>query len=83
MTVKELRQSLFEIEEQDKEITLADIEKIMKEWVLTQELKKYENALRKIDPLALLNHPLKEQLKNCTDLAEKVKLLEKIVSDKK
>lgn len=82
MTVRELRGLLFDIEEQDKEITLDDVKKMMDEWNKLQDLKKYEKLLDKIGYQKLLNHPLKEQLKACTDLHEKVVLLEKIYSEK-
>ena len=47
MTVRELRQKLFDIEEQDKEITLEEIKKIMEE----NERKKSIPARREDSPL--------------------------------
>lgn len=82
MTVRELRSMLFDIEEQDEEITLEDVKKIMEKQNQLQDLKKYEKLLDKIGYQKLLDHPLKEQLKACTDLHEKVLLLEKIHSEK-
>ena len=82
MTVRELRSLLFDIEEQDEEITLEDVKKIMEKQNQLQDLKKYEKLLDEIGYQKLLNHPLKEQLKACTDLHEKVLLLEKIHSEK-
>lgn len=52
--------------------------KFMEEWDRLPDIKKYEIMLDEISPLSLLNHCLKEPLKACTDLHEKVKLLEEI-----
>lgn len=56
--------------------------KFMEDWNKLPDLKKYEKILDEIGYLPLLNHPLKEQLKNCTNLHEKVTLLEKIYFEK-
>lgn len=53
-------------------------EKFMERWNCFDDLRKYEIMLNEMSYAALLAHPLKEELKACTDLAEKVKLLEKI-----
>lgn len=53
-------------------------EKFMAAWNCLPDLKKYEKMLDTIGHLSLLNHPLKERLKACTDLHEKVELLETI-----
>lgn len=50
----------------------------MEYWNRLPDLNKYEKMLDTIPYTVLLNHPMKEQLKNCTDLHEKVQLLEKI-----
>lgn len=52
--------------------------KFMEDWETLPDLRKYEKILDDIGFLTLLDHPLKEQLKACTDLHEKVELLEKI-----
>ena len=56
--------------------------KFMEDWNRLQDIKKYEKMLDRIPYSVLLDHPLKEQLKNCTDLHEKVTLLEKIYFEK-
>ena len=57
-------------------------EKFMEEWNRLPDLVKYEKILDRIGFLPLLNDPLKDQLKACTDLHEKVTLLEKIYFEK-
>ena len=52
--------------------------KFMEDWNRLPDLRKYEKMLDRIPYTVLLDHPMKEQLKNCTDLHEKVQLLEKI-----
>lgn len=50
----------------------------LKIWCALSDIRKYEIMLDEIPYVVLLEHPLKAQLKACTVLAEKVKLLEKI-----
>ena len=50
----------------------------MEYWNSMLDIRKYEKMLNTIPYSVLLEHPLKEQLKNCTDLHEKILLLEKI-----
>lgn len=57
-------------------------EKFMADWNKLPDIKKYEKILDRIPYTALLDHPLKDQLKACTDLHEKVGLLEKIYFEK-
>lgn len=57
-------------------------QKFMEGWEVLPDIKKYQKILDDIGFLPLLDHPLKEELKACTDLAEKVKLLEKIYFEK-
>jgi len=52
--------------------------KFMSYWGVLSDIRKYEIILDNIPFTVLLEHPLKEQLKACTDLHEKVALLEKI-----
>ena len=52
--------------------------KFMEEWNRLPDLVKYERILNRFSYSFLLQHPMKEQLKACTDLHEKVLLLEKI-----
>lgn len=47
-------------------------------WYQLPDLNRYEIMLDTIPAQALLDHPLKETLKACTDLREKVVLLEQI-----
>lgn len=47
-------------------------------WDRMPDIRKYEIILDSIPYTMLLDHPLKEQLKSCTDLHEKVAMLEKI-----
>ena len=56
--------------------------KFMEEWNRLPDIKKYEKMLDTISFPVLLEHPMKEQLKVCTDLHEKVQLLEKIYFEK-
>lgn len=56
--------------------------KFMEDWNRLPDLKKYEKMLDTIPYSKLLNDPLKEELKACTDLHEKVLLLEKIYFEK-
>lgn len=44
------------------------------------DLERYKELLDKIPTEVLLNHPLKDQMKECTDLHEKVVLLERVYS---
>lgn len=53
-------------------------EKFKAYWQTLPDLKKYEIMLNAMDYTLLLQHDLAEQLKACTDLHEKVQLLEKI-----
>lgn len=53
-------------------------QKFMEEWNRLTDIVKYERILNRFSYAWLLQHPLKEQLKACTDLHEKVLLLEKI-----
>lgn len=53
-------------------------QKFMEEWHRLTDIVKYERILNRLSYAWLLQHPLKEQLKACTDLHEKVLLLEKI-----
>ena len=57
-------------------------QKLMEYWDRLPDIKKYEKMLNEISYEELLQHPMKEQLKNCTDLHEKVLLLEKIYFEK-
>lgn len=52
--------------------------KFMSYWSALSDIRKYEIILDDIPYTILLEHPLKEQLKACTDLHEKVTMLEKI-----
>lgn len=52
--------------------------KFMSYWDVLPDIRKYEIILDSIPFTVLLEHPLKEQLKACTDLHEKVAMLEKI-----
>lgn len=52
--------------------------RFMKKWDLLLDIKKYEIMLDTIPYSVLLQHPMKDQLKACTDLHEKVSMLEKI-----
>lgn len=52
--------------------------KFMERWDALPDLKKYEIVLDEIPYTVLLSHPLAEDLKACTDLHEKVLMLEKI-----
>lgn len=52
--------------------------KFMKYWNQLPDINKYSKMLDTIPYAVLLDHPMKEQLKACTDLHEKVTLLEKI-----
>lgn len=52
--------------------------KFIESWDRTPDLRKYEIILDSIPYTMLLEHPLKEQLIACTDLHEKVAMLEKI-----
>lgn len=52
--------------------------KFLASWETLPDIRKYEIMLDEIGMLPLLDNPLKEQLKACTDLHEKVLLLEKI-----
>lgn len=52
--------------------------KFMSYWGVLPDIRKYEIILDSIPFTVLLEHPLKEQLKACTDLHEKVAMLEKI-----
>ena len=56
--------------------------KFMKSWNTLPDLNKYEKILNEIGYMPLLEHPQKDQLKNCNDLHEKVALLEKIYLEK-
>lgn len=47
-------------------------------WDNLPDLTKYRILLNRITYPVLLNHPMKEQLKECTDLHRKVGLLEQI-----
>ena len=47
-------------------------------WFQLPDIKRYEILLDKIPYTALLDSPIKETLKACTDLREKVTLLEQI-----
>lgn len=53
-------------------------EKFKAEWNRLSDLKKYEKILDTVPYTVFLDHPLKEQLKACANLHEKVGLLEKI-----
>ena len=53
-------------------------EKFMADWNKLPDIEKYEKILDRIPYTVLLDHPMKDQLKACTDLHEKVMLLEKI-----
>lgn len=77
------------IKDPEKYVPAEDMEKIhewadaarnkfLESWKKLPDLRKYEVILNEIGYLPLLNHPLKEQLKACTDLHKKVELLEKI-----
>lgn len=57
-------------------------QEFLESWERYDDLRKYEIMLNEISYAELLAHPLKEELKACTDLAEKVKLLEKIYFEK-
>ncbi len=57
-------------------------EKFMAEWGRLTDIKKYEIMLDHLSYSDLLKSPLAEQLKACTDLHEKVLLLEKIYFEK-
>ena len=50
----------------------------MEKWDRLQDIDKYGIIFDTIPYSLLLQHPMKEQLKACTDLHEKVALLEKI-----
>lgn len=52
--------------------------RFMENWNKLPDIVKYERILNRLSYAWLLKHPLKEQLKACTDLHEKVMLLEKI-----
>ena len=52
--------------------------KFMEDWNRLPDIMKYEKILDRIPYTVLLDHPMKEQLKACTDLHQKVELLEKI-----
>lgn len=52
--------------------------KFMEEWNRLPDIVKYEKIMSRFSAAWLLQHPMKEQLKACTDLHEKVTLLEKI-----
>ena len=56
--------------------------KFLEDWSRLPDLQKYGKMLDTIDYTVLLTHPLKDQLKACTDLREKVQLLEKIYFEK-
>ena len=53
-------------------------EKFLAGWNMLQDIQKYEKMLDQIPYTVLLDHPKKEQMKACTDLHEKVLLLEEI-----
>lgn len=53
-------------------------EKFMADWLDIPDLRKYEIMLDEMPFSFLLEHPMKEQIKACTDLHEKVLLLQKI-----
>jgi hypothetical protein len=53
-------------------------EKFMRQWELLPDIRKYEIMLDSIPYSVLLAHPMKEELKACTDLHQKVGLLQKI-----
>ena len=57
-------------------------EKFLEEWNKLPDIRKYEKILDAIPYSVLLEHPLKETLKACTDLHKKVELLEKIYFEK-
>lgn len=57
-------------------------EKFMEEWNRLPDIRKYGKMLDTIPYSVLLDHPLADQLKACTDLHEKVALLEKIYFEK-
>lgn len=48
------------------------------EWARLSDLEKYRVLLCRITLPRLMNHPLKEDLKACTNLHKKVGLLEQI-----
>lgn len=52
--------------------------KFMSYWDVLPDIRKYEIILDSVPFTVLFEHPLKEQLKACTDLHEKVLMLEKI-----
>ena len=52
--------------------------KFMDDWNRLPDIVKYDRILSRLSYAFLLDHPMKEQLKACTDLHEKVALLEKI-----
>lgn len=53
-------------------------QKFMNEWNLLPDIVKYERIMNRLSYAWLLTHPMKEELKACTNLHEKVLLLEKI-----
>lgn len=57
-------------------------EKFMTEWERLTDIEKYEIIFDNVPYSALLQSPLAEQLKACTDLHKKVLLLEKIYFEK-
>lgn len=52
--------------------------KFIENWQSLPDIRKYEIMLDEMSYTLLLQHPLADQLKACTDLHEKVQLLEKI-----
>lgn len=52
--------------------------KFMSYWGVLSDIRKYEIILDSIPFTVLLEHPLKEGLKTCINLHEKVAMLEKI-----
>lgn len=52
--------------------------KFMEDWNRLPNLQKYGKILDTVPYTVLLHHQMKEQLKACTNLHEKVQLLEKI-----
>lgn len=53
-------------------------QKFMEEWNRLTDIVKYERIMNRLSYAWLLTHPMKEELKTCTNLHEKVLLLEKI-----
>ena len=52
--------------------------KFMEDWNKLPDIVKYERIMGRFSAAWLLNHPMKEQLKSCTNLHEKILILEKI-----